>query len=158
MVTARSGLEAIERAQAEPFVVLVTAVQMPGLDGLETVARLRRSPRTGEVPIIFVSATHDDPRTIKRAYALGAVDYVKKPVEPEILCANGTGQVTVRAAGEPTIDVQSTAEGGRPSGRAGRAAPPRQAMPALRIRLGPDLDHPLPGSCGGLLVRRTLDS
>jgi signal transduction histidine kinase len=148
VVTARSGLEAIERAESEPFAVMVTDVQMPGLDGLETAARLRRSPRAGDLPIIFVSATHDDPRTIKRAYDLGAIDYLEKPVEPEILCAKVAALVSLYRRGqELKRRAEIIAAKGREAAEALAAHQRAEAASRLKDRyigiLGHDLRTPL---------------
>jgi two-component system sensor histidine kinase/response regulator len=87
LILARSGHEALDRTQKETFAVIVMDVQMPGMDGLETVRRLRGFARASRTPIIFVSATRDDREHIMGAYELGAIDYLTKPIEPEILKA-----------------------------------------------------------------------
>ena len=58
---------------------------MPGLDGYATAELIRRRERSRHIPIIFVSAIDKDDEHIARAYAMGAVDYVFKPVDPVIL-------------------------------------------------------------------------
>jgi signal transduction histidine kinase len=82
---ARSGEEALSLVARHEFAVVLLDVMMPGMDGLETLARLRRTPAVADVPVILITASNLDLGTISRAYTLGAVDYIAKPVPPEIL-------------------------------------------------------------------------
>src|SRR3954470_6325165 len=67
--------------------VVLLDVMMPGTDGLET-ARLIRARRASEhLPIIFVTALEADPRRATLGYQFGAVDYLTKPLDPEVLLA-----------------------------------------------------------------------
>jgi signal transduction histidine kinase len=85
LVTARSGLEALERLMQQEFAVVLLDVSMPGMDGFETASMIHDHPRYERTPIIFVTGVHiTDPDRMK-AYKLGAVDYVLIPVVPEIL-------------------------------------------------------------------------
>jgi signal transduction histidine kinase len=85
LVTARSGLEALERLMQQEFAVVLLDVSMPGMDGFETASLIHDHPRFERTPIIFVTGVHiTDPDRMK-AYKLGAVDYVLIPVVPEIL-------------------------------------------------------------------------
>ncbi|HXU03536.1 MAG TPA: hybrid sensor histidine kinase/response regulator [Polyangia bacterium] len=83
VVTARSGREAIKLLALQPFALLLIDVRMPGLDGFSTVALLREQLRT-VTPVIFITGASDD-ESMRRAYEFGAVDYLVKPVPPEIL-------------------------------------------------------------------------
>jgi two-component system, sensor histidine kinase and response regulator len=87
LVTVSSGYEALHQAAQAPFAAIVLDVQMPELDGFETATLLHESGRSRTPPLIFVSETQDDLETIRRGYALGAVDYLTKPVHGEILRA-----------------------------------------------------------------------
>jgi len=60
---------------------------MPGMDGLETAAHIKRRERTRDVPIIFLTAVHPDAEHAFRGYSAGAVDYVSKPFDPWVLRA-----------------------------------------------------------------------
>jgi two-component system, cell cycle response regulator len=60
-------------------------VQMPGMNGFETAELIRGSSRTRHIPIIFVTAISKESKNIFQGYESGAVDYLFKPVEPEIL-------------------------------------------------------------------------
>src|SRR5687768_12118569 len=75
LVMARSGHEALHRTERDQFAVIVMDVQMPGLDGITTVDRMRRSGSATHTPIVFVSASGDDNDRLMRAYSLGAIDY-----------------------------------------------------------------------------------
>jgi signal transduction histidine kinase len=85
IVGAGSGEEALERLPREDFVVILMDVHMPGLDGYQTTALIRQRPDSRDVPIIFVTAVYDQPEHTHRGYALGAVDYITKPFDPEVL-------------------------------------------------------------------------
>jgi len=87
LVDARSGTEAIRLSECREFAVVLMDVQMPGLDGLETTSLLRNRRGTSLVPIIFITALDRDVAHARRGYERGAVDYLFKPIEPEILRA-----------------------------------------------------------------------
>jgi PAS domain S-box-containing protein len=84
-VTAVSGPEALRHLLAEEFALVLLDVQMPGMDGFETAALMKRHPRTAHIPIIFVTAIHREPAHLFRGYERGAVDYMTKPFDPNIL-------------------------------------------------------------------------
>lgn len=88
LVRAASGPDAL-RALLEPdeFAVILLDVQMPGMDGYETAAHIKRRARTRDIPIIFVTAIGTDPDHSMRGYAAGAVDFIPKPVDPWALRA-----------------------------------------------------------------------
>jgi signal transduction histidine kinase len=87
IVGADSGTEAVERVRHQDFVVILMDVHMPGLDGYQTMALIRQCPRSRDVPVIFVTAVYDQPEHTHRGYSLGAVDYMTKPFDPEVLRA-----------------------------------------------------------------------
>jgi diguanylate cyclase (GGDEF)-like protein len=85
LVTATSGEEALRCLLHEPeLAAIVLDVHLPGMDGFETAAAIRRRQKTRYVPIIFVSAD-DTPGRSLAAYAAGAVDYLVKPFDPVVL-------------------------------------------------------------------------
>src|SRR5881392_670315 len=86
IITARSGEEALRRVLEQEFAVILLDVNMPGMDGLETAAMIRRRRRSAHTPIIFITAFADEVRQAE-GYAQGAVDYIPAPVVPEILRA-----------------------------------------------------------------------
>lgn len=87
LVEASSGEEALRHLLVDEFAVIVLDVQMPVLDGFETARLIKRRERTRHVPIIFLTAISGEPDHYLRGYESGAVDYVYKPFEPEILRA-----------------------------------------------------------------------
>jgi PAS domain S-box-containing protein len=86
-VAAASGEAALRALLQEDFATILLDVQMPGLDGFETAEYVRGRERTRDVPIIFVTAAGKERRHVSQGYAAGAVDYVFKPYDPEVLRA-----------------------------------------------------------------------
>src|SRR5262249_19329768 len=84
VVTVRSGTEALRRLLEQDFAVILLDVRMPGLDGFETAALIRRRPRSEDTPIIFVTAFQDETHAA-RGCSLKAVDYMQRPVVPDVL-------------------------------------------------------------------------
>ncbi|MFI8997024.1 response regulator [Streptomyces sp. NPDC053542] len=88
IVTVSSGREALKALlDHDDFAVILLDVQMPGMDGYETAAHIKRRPRTRDIPIIFLTAMGVDPEHSARGYAAGAVDYIGKPCDPWALRA-----------------------------------------------------------------------
>ncbi|HUP69340.1 MAG TPA: ATP-binding protein [Acidimicrobiales bacterium] len=87
MVRANSGKEALRHLLADDIAVIVLDVQMPGIDGFETAERIKQRDRTRDIPIIFLTAISHGLDNRLRGYGTGAVDYIFKPVEPEVLRA-----------------------------------------------------------------------
>jgi PAS domain S-box-containing protein len=85
LVKARSGEEALRAVLREDFAAILLDVQMPGLDGFETAELIRTRERTRSVPIIFVTAASRADEHVFRGYNAGAVDYLLKPVDADIL-------------------------------------------------------------------------
>src|SRR6266436_5316920 len=84
ILTAGSGEEALKLVLEHEFSVVLLDVNMPGLDGLETAALIRKRKKSAHTPIIFITAYPDEMLTMQ-GYSLGAVDYILSPVVPEIL-------------------------------------------------------------------------
>ncbi len=87
LVEARSGKSALQLLEERDFAVVLLDVEMPGMDGLETAAEMRRLERGRHVPVIFVSGVDTDRLHVQRAYAGGAVDFIQKPFEPDVIRA-----------------------------------------------------------------------
>lgn len=87
MVRASSGEEALRHLLVDDIAVIVLDVQMPGIDGFETAERIKQRDRTRDIPIIFLTAISHGLDNRLRGYDTGAVDYIFKPVEPEVLRA-----------------------------------------------------------------------
>ncbi len=93
LVKAASGEEALRHLLRDDFAVVLLDVRMPVLDGFETAKLIRGRDRTRHTPIIFLTAEADPQFPVLQAYALGAVDYLLKPLVPEILRAKVAGFV-----------------------------------------------------------------
>jgi signal transduction histidine kinase/DNA-binding response OmpR family regulator len=85
LVKASSGDEALRYLLDTDVAVILLDVYMPGIDGLETAALIRGREKSRDIPIIFITADNTGNRHIAKGYSLGAVDYILKPVEPDIL-------------------------------------------------------------------------
>jgi PAS domain S-box-containing protein len=93
LVRAQSGEEALRRLREEEFALVLLDVRMPGLDGFQTAERIRSQDRSRHTPVILITAYDDDEFPTTEAYKLGAVDYLHKPLVPEILRAKVSGLV-----------------------------------------------------------------
>ncbi|HTG37177.1 response regulator [Sphingomonas sp.] len=82
---ARSGMEALELLLVEDVALALLDVQMPGMDGFELAELMRGTERTRRVPIIFLTAVATDERRTFRGYETGAIDYLLKPVDTQIV-------------------------------------------------------------------------
>lgn len=82
---ALSGEEALKKVLRNDYALIILDVQMPGIDGFEVAETLSGYSRTKEVPIIFLSAVNTDKKFIAKGYASGGIDYITKPVDPDIL-------------------------------------------------------------------------
>jgi signal transduction histidine kinase len=87
LVEARCGEEALRHLLHEDFAVILIDVAMPGMDGYEAAQFIRGRDRSRQTPIIFVTAHQPSPEQVTRAYALGAVDFLVKPLVPVVLRA-----------------------------------------------------------------------
>jgi len=87
VMSARSGHEALRALLRHEFAVILLDVNMPQLDGFETASLIRGRPSTEKTPIIFMTAVSELEAGMSRGYALGAVDYIQLPVQPEVLRA-----------------------------------------------------------------------
>ena len=87
IVKARSGADALRFLLHDDCALILMDVQMPHLDGVETARLIRANERTRAIPIVFVTAMSDQERYVARGYDAGAIDYLLKPVDPEMLRA-----------------------------------------------------------------------
>jgi len=85
LVKARSGEEALKLLYKQDFAVILLDVRMPGMDGFETAGFIRARARSHHIPIIFVTAFDETLDRITKGYSIGAVDYIMKPVNGDIL-------------------------------------------------------------------------
>ena len=87
LVKAYSGRDALKCVLAQQFAVIVLDVHMPDMDGFETASLIRARERSRSTPIIFLTADGRAGPRVLEGYRLGAVDYVYKPFDPDILRA-----------------------------------------------------------------------
>ena len=85
LVRATSGEDALRKLLGREFAVILLDVQMPGMNGFETARLIKSRERTRYVPIIFLTAISKDETYVFTGYSVGAVDYIFKPFQPEIL-------------------------------------------------------------------------
>lgn len=83
--SAESGEEALKKILKIDYSLIILDVQMPGMDGFEVAEILAGSNRTKDIPVIFLSAVNKDKKFISRGYETGGVDYITKPVDPDLL-------------------------------------------------------------------------
>lgn len=82
---ARSGEDALELMLANEYALALLDVQMPGMDGFELAEIMRANERSRHIPIIFVTAGSGDAVRRFRGYEAGAVDFILKPIEADVL-------------------------------------------------------------------------
>jgi CheY-like chemotaxis protein len=86
VVLAASGEEAIRLLKIRHDIdVILMDVQMPGMDGFEAAAAIKKLPECSDIPIIFVTAVYKEDPHVKRGYEAGGIDYFGKPFDPDIL-------------------------------------------------------------------------
>lgn len=84
IVKATSGKEALRHLLRDDFAVILLDVKMPEMDGFETATLIRERERSRHTPIVFLTA-HKDEEHVFRGYYAGAVDFLYKPINPEVL-------------------------------------------------------------------------
>ena len=83
--TAESGEEALRKSLKIDYALIIMDVQMPGMDGFEVAQALAGSSKTKDIPVIFLSAINKEKKYISKGYETGGVDYITKPVDPDLL-------------------------------------------------------------------------
>ncbi len=94
IVRATSGNEALAKTMADDFALALVDVQMPDMDGFETVSLMRRQQKTRYLPVIFISAIFFEDYYLVKGIETGAVDFITKPFNPQVLL----GKVSVHLA------------------------------------------------------------
>ncbi|MEA2441017.1 MAG: hypothetical protein QOH76_2441 [Thermoleophilaceae bacterium] len=84
-VRATSGEQALRRLLEDDFAAILLDVQMPNMDGFETAEYIKQRERTQHIPIIFLTAIDKERQQVFRGYSVGAVDYLFKPFDPDVL-------------------------------------------------------------------------
>src|SRR5258708_5162799 len=85
IVAVASGKDALREILKTDFALILLDVRMPGMDGFETATLIRERKRSRGTPIIFLTAASEDMTSMFRGYEVGAVDYILKPVNPDVL-------------------------------------------------------------------------
>ncbi|HKW38839.1 MAG TPA: response regulator [Burkholderiales bacterium] len=85
VVLAQSGEEALRRVLGQDFAVILMDARMPGVDGFTAARTIRGRERSRSTPIIFLTGAYEDLPSMFRGYEAGAVDYIVKPIVPEVL-------------------------------------------------------------------------
>ncbi|HKO34132.1 MAG TPA: response regulator [Candidatus Limnocylindria bacterium] len=132
LVKAESGREALRRLLTHDFAVILLDVKMPDMDGFETAALVRQRDKSRYTPIIFLTAADKTHTEAVRGYAVGAVDYLVKPVVPEFVRSKVS--VFVELA-KKTEQLRRQAELLRDSEQAARE------LAEMRAELVSDLEH-----------------
>lgn len=83
--SAESGEEALKKILKTDYSLIILDVQMPGMDGFEVAEIMAGSNRTKDIPVIFLSAVNKEKKFISKGYESGGVDYITKPVDPDLL-------------------------------------------------------------------------
>lgn len=85
IITCNSGEVALKNLINEEYALILLDVQMPGMDGYETAKLIKSRKKSKDIPIIFITAINQDPEHVMTGYAVGAIDYIFKPFEPDLL-------------------------------------------------------------------------
>lgn len=83
--TALSGEEALKKILKFSYFLIILDVQMPGMDGFEVAEAISGYSKAKDIPIIFLSAVNTDKKFITKGYTSGGMDYVAKPIDPDLL-------------------------------------------------------------------------
>ena len=146
LVPVRSGEEALKALLVEEFAVILLDVVMPGMDGFETAAHIKRRPKTRDVPIIFLTAASAEPDHAFRGYAAGAVDYISKPFDPWVLRAKVSVFVELYTKNRQLREQAELLRSRLDTGVALDRAAARRAIPATGT--APDAGDPADAAAG----------
>jgi len=114
LVRVPSGDDALRYLLNYDVAVILLDVYMPGIDGLQTAELIRSRDKSKDTPIILLTADTSGHRHLSRGYSLGAVDYIVKPVEPEILRSKVA--VFVELFKKTNVDTILVTNSGKPTG------------------------------------------
>jgi CheY-like chemotaxis protein len=107
LVKAQSGAEALRFLLKNDCALILLDVNMPGMDGYETARLVRQNERTRAIPIVFVTALSEDETRVVAGYQSGAIDYLRTPVQPEVLRSKVAGFAALHRA---RLEIQRQAE------------------------------------------------
>ena len=100
LVMARSGEEALRHILHRDFALILLDVQMADMNGFETAGFIKQHPRSRHIPIIFITAVNRDAMHVFRGYSQGAVDYLVKPFDADILRSKAAVFIELYLRGE----------------------------------------------------------
>lgn len=98
MLRATSGMACLALAKEHKPDLILLDIQMPEMDGFETLKRLRANPDTGKIPVIFLTAQKKDPESIAKGLAMGADQYLTKPIDTEELLVRTKMLISLKKA------------------------------------------------------------
>ena len=124
-VSAHSGDEALRQLLVRDIVLILLDVQMPGINGFETARLIKARERSRHIPIIFLTAINKEEQYVFEGYEVGAVDYLFKPFNPDVL----------RSKVAVFVDLHHARERVRQQERAIRDGERRELELTLRARL-----------------------
>jgi CheY-like chemotaxis protein len=107
VVTATGGAQALEPGSRDEFAAILLDVMMPGMDGFETLAKLRTIPSTEATPVVLVTAHEFDADAVERVQGLGIVDYILKPIQAVLLRSKVAALVLFSGEARRFIGVMS---------------------------------------------------
>jgi two-component system NtrC family sensor kinase len=111
VTSASSGNQALRALLRKEFAVMLLDVQMPEMDGYEVARHARMNPATRDVPIIFLTATHDSAENIARGYGSGAVDFLFKPIDSMVLLSKVRIFLELHAGRQKLAEANAMLEG-----------------------------------------------
>lgn len=136
LVSVDSGAHALEVAKTHDLALVLLDLQMPELDGLETAVLLKKHARSKALPIIIVTANEPTRAQVARGYASGAVDFLSKPLDPDVLRSKVAVFVELWQRQRESVVPRSGDEGsGRLSERLVAAAPPSEQAATVEALL-----------------------
>ncbi len=98
MLEASNGLDALKLAEAHMPKMILLDMMMPGMDGIETLARLKSNPKTAPLPVIMVTGSQTG-KDVEKAFGYGAAGYIVKPVDAARLLAKITATLAPKIPG-----------------------------------------------------------
>jgi signal transduction histidine kinase len=107
MLRAASGFECLDIAREQNPDVILLDIQMPGMDGFETLKRLREDELTAKIPVILLTAQKKDPVSIEKGLQLGADLYLTKPIDTEELLVRTRMLIRIRRAEAELVRIKA---------------------------------------------------
>ncbi|GAO41875.1 hybrid sensor histidine kinase/response regulator [Flavihumibacter petaseus] len=104
--TASSGEEALKKILKNAYFLIILDVQMPGMDGFEVAEAISGFSKARDIPIIFLSAVSTDKKFITKGYQSGGIDYVTKPIDPDLLLLKVKTFYTLYSQKKELDDIQ----------------------------------------------------